>query len=156
MTAWMLLFDGIDPAKEGLREALCTLGNGYLATRGAAPEQTAGTVHYPGTYVAGCYNRLRDIVAGQAIENESLVNVPNWLPLTFRAEDGPWFGQAGVDMLEHRQELDMRRGMLTRRLRVRDSAGRVTAVTQRRFVHLRHAHAVDCRRPSPPRAGPEP
>jgi trehalose 6-phosphate phosphatase len=140
VTAWTLVFDGIDPAKEGLREALCTLSNGYLATRGAAPEHNADAEHYPGTYVAGCYNRLQDAVAGQVTENESLVNLPNWLPLTFRAEDGPWFGQAGTDTLEHRQELDMRRGILTRRLRVRDSAGRVTAVTQRRFVHLRHAH----------------
>ncbi len=141
MTAWTLLFDGIDPAKEGLREALCTVGNGFVATRGAAPEHGADAGHYPGTYVAGCYNRLQDTEAGQVIENESLVNLPNWLPLTFRAEDGPWFGQAGTDILEHRQELDMRRGILIRRLRVRDSAGRVTAVTQRRFVHLRHSHA---------------
>ena len=74
-----------------MREALCTVGNGYLATRGAAPESADG-VHYPGTYVAGCFNRLRTEVAGQMVENESLVNVPNWLPLTFRAEDGPWLG----------------------------------------------------------------
>jgi trehalose/maltose hydrolase-like predicted phosphorylase len=76
MTAWTLLFEGIDPAKEGLREALCTLGNGYLATRGTAPEHSADREHYPGTYVAGCYNRLQDTVAGQVIENESLVDVP--------------------------------------------------------------------------------
>jgi trehalose 6-phosphate phosphatase len=138
--AWTLEFDGFDAAREGLREALCTLGNGYLATRGAAPECDADGVHYPGTYVAGCYNRLRDTVAGEVVENESLVNLPNWLPLTFRAEGGPWFGQAGTDALDEWRELDLRRGVLTRRLRVRDRAGRVTAVTQRRFVHPRHEH----------------
>ncbi|MDO9458506.1 MAG: beta-phosphoglucomutase family hydrolase, partial [Alphaproteobacteria bacterium] len=32
-SAWSLVFDGFDPAHEGIREALCTLGNGYFATR---------------------------------------------------------------------------------------------------------------------------
>ena len=35
-SAWSLVFEGFDPAKEGIREALCTLGNGYFATRAAA------------------------------------------------------------------------------------------------------------------------
>lgn len=61
--AWTLRFDGSDPAREGLREALCTLGNGYLATRGALPERGAGGPYYPGTYAAGCYNRLQDSTA---------------------------------------------------------------------------------------------
>jgi trehalose/maltose hydrolase-like predicted phosphorylase len=140
VTAWTLEFNGLDAALEGLREALCTLGNGYVATRGAAPEHMADGVHYPGTYAAGVYNRLRDTVSGEVVENESLVNLPNWLPLTFRADDGPWFGRAGVEVLDEWRELDLRRGVLTRRLRVRDSGGRVTSVTQRRFVHLRHEH----------------
>jgi trehalose/maltose hydrolase-like predicted phosphorylase len=76
-----LAYDGVDPPGEGLREALCTLGNGYFATRGAAPEAAADAVHYPGTYVAGCYNRLTSQVADREVENEDLVNVPNWLPL---------------------------------------------------------------------------
>ncbi len=35
-SAWSLVYDGFDPAREGIREALCALGNGYFATRGAA------------------------------------------------------------------------------------------------------------------------
>ncbi len=27
-SAWSLVFDGYDPPREGIREALCTLGNG--------------------------------------------------------------------------------------------------------------------------------
>ena len=38
---------------EGLREALCTVGNGYFATRGALPESASDAIHHPGTYVAG-------------------------------------------------------------------------------------------------------
>ena len=54
----------------------------------AAPEAAADAVHYPGTCVAGCYNRLTSQVAGREVENEDLVNMPNWLPLTLRPEGG--------------------------------------------------------------------
>jgi trehalose/maltose hydrolase-like predicted phosphorylase len=137
MTGWVLRYEGVDLPGEGLREALCTLGNGYLATRGAAPEASADGTHYPGTYVAGCYNRLTDQVDDSILENESLVNLPNWLPLTFRIDNGPWFGQAGHEVLEHHQELHLQQGLLVRRVRVRDGEGRTTLLSQRRFVHMR-------------------
>ena len=53
MSAWVLEYEGFDPASEGLREALCALGNGFLATRGAAPEAQADEVHYPGDLCGG-------------------------------------------------------------------------------------------------------
>ncbi len=136
---WTIAYDSRAPQSEGLREALCTLGNGRLATRGAAPESKADGVHYPGTYAAGCYDRLADMIAGEPVENESLVNLPNWLPLTFRAEDGRWLGDPGVEILADCRELDLRRGVLTRRLRVRDGT-RTTGVVQRRFVHMRRPY----------------
>lgn len=80
-SAWSLEFDGFDPAQEGIREALCTLGNGYFATRGAAAWAVADDIHYPGTYLGGGYNRLRTDIAGHVEENEDLVNFPNWLAL---------------------------------------------------------------------------
>ena len=84
----MLRYQGFVPPQEGLREALCTVGNGYFATRGAAPESRADGTHYPGTYIAGCYNPLETKVAGRAVVTESLVNAPNWLPFTFAAGTG--------------------------------------------------------------------
>jgi alpha,alpha-trehalase len=138
MSAWLLQYSGLDPAQEGLREALCTLGNGYFATRGAVPEAKADGVHYPATYAAGVYNRLASTVAGRTLEDESIVNLPNWLPLTFRAEDGCWLEAAGF--LESQIELDLRRGVLTRLARVRDDGGRLTRVTQRRLVSMDDPH----------------
>lgn len=140
LTDWTLRYEDVAPRQEGLREALCTLGNGYFATRGAAPESGADGVHYPATYIAGCFNELRTEIAGGISVNESIVNVPNWLPLTFAAGDGPWLGEEGVTILSDWQELDLRRGLLTRRRRVRDSLGHITGVTDRRFVHMGAAH----------------
>ncbi|HEX5495237.1 MAG TPA: glycosyl hydrolase family 65 protein [Mycobacteriales bacterium] len=142
MSEWVLAYHGFDPAAEGLREALCTLANGYQGTRGAAPESAADDVHYPGTYIAGVYNRLSSDVAGRIVQNEDLVNVPNWLPTTFRIEGGDWFDLAGVDILDYRQTLDLRRGMLTRLIRFRDGAERVTRLAERRLVSMADPHVA--------------
>lgn len=140
VTDWTLRYEGVAPGQEGLREALCTLGNGYFATRGAAPQSRADGVHYPGTYVAGCFNKLQTVIAGRVTENESVVNAPNWLVLAVAAQDGPWLGGEGVKVVDDLEELDMRRGVLTRRQRVCDSLGHITRITHRRFVHMGAAH----------------
>ncbi|MGO9104161.1 MAG: trehalose-phosphatase [Mycobacterium sp.] len=142
--AWDYTYDGYDPPTEKLREALCTVGNGYFASRGAAPESKAGQVHYPGTYAAGVYNRLDDEVSGRTISNESLVNLPNWLPMTFRVDGGSWFDIDAVEVLSYRQTLDLGGAVLMREFRFRDEAGRTSCVTQKRFVamHLPHVGAL--------------
>ena len=140
MNNWTLVYEGFDPAKESLREALCTLGNGYFATRGAAPESSADEIHYPGTYLAGGYNRLKTDIAGRVIENEDLVNMPNWLLFTFRPENGDWLNLMSVEVLSYRQELNIRHGILTRTLRFRDKQNRETRLTSRRIVHMANMH----------------
>lgn len=140
--AWELVYEGYDPAYERLRETLCTVGNGYVATRGCAPEATATEAHYPGTYAAGVYNALADRVAGRIIENESLVNLPNWLPLTFRINGGPWFHIDDAELLSYRQTFDLRHATLTRTLRFRDGAGRITRMTQQRFASMHEPHLL--------------
>jgi trehalose/maltose hydrolase-like predicted phosphorylase len=133
-------YEGFDPERQGLREALCAVGNGYFVTRGALPEASADGVHYPGTYVAGLYNRLQTQIAGRTVENEDLVNAPNWLPLAFRLAEGWWFDIGDADVLHHRVELDLRRAMFTRSLRWKDPAGRRTSLVQRRFVSMKDPH----------------
>ncbi len=81
---WTIVYERFEPAEEALRETLCTLGNGYFATRGAVPESVASKIHYPGTYIAGLYNRLATNIAGRTVVNEDLVNCPNWVFLTFK------------------------------------------------------------------------
>lgn len=142
---WTFTFGGYIPEQERLREALCTVGNGYRATRGCAPEADAGTFHYPGTYAAGLYNRLADEIGGVRIENESLVNLPNWLSLKFRIDGGDWFDIDTAEILSYRQCLDLRHAELTREFRFRDPAGRTCKVIQRRIaaMHLPHACALE-------------
>ena len=139
-SAWALVFEGFDPAQEGIREALCTLGNGYFATRGAAAGAVADDIHYPGTYLAGGYNRLRTDIAGRVVENEDLVNFPNWLALEFRIAEQNWFDARTVTLLSYRQELDLRRGMLLRSIRFEDGQGRRSTLEERCLVSMGEMH----------------
>ncbi|MBB1260715.1 glycoside hydrolase family 65 protein [Streptomyces alkaliterrae] len=159
-TGWCWVYKGYDPAEEPLREALCTLGNGRFATRGALPEAAPHAEHhYPGTYAAGLYNRLTSHVAGRDVENEDMVNLPDWLPLRFRplgeggvddtvgeggADDAvgedrgdwPWMSPDTCEVSDYRQTLDLRAGTLLREMLLRDRRGRAVRVYQTRFVHM--------------------
>ncbi|AZQ39487.1 glycoside hydrolase family 65 protein [Streptomyces cyaneochromogenes] len=145
MTGWTWEYEGYEPAHQRLRESLCTLGNGYFATRGALPECAADEIHYPGTYIAGLYNRLSSDVAGRRVENEDMVNVPNWLPLRFRLRDGQWLTPDTAPVLTHRLDLRLASGMLERRTRYDLGEGRVLAVRQQRIVHMSDPHLAALR-----------
>ncbi|MEU6812901.1 glycosyl hydrolase family 65 protein [Streptomyces sp. NPDC046831] len=145
MTAGSWAYDGYDPAQERLRESLCTLGNGCFATRGALPECDADDVHYPGTYVAGCYNRLVSHVAGRRVENEDMVNVPNWLPLRFRLVRGAWLTPDTATVLDHHQVLHLDAGLLERRTRYGLGEERSLLVRQLRVVHMADPHLAALR-----------
>ncbi|MBW2527025.1 MAG: HAD-IA family hydrolase [Deltaproteobacteria bacterium] len=144
-SAWTLRYSGLDPAQELKRESLCTVGNGYLATRGALEECTACPQSYAGTYLAGVYDRLPSEVAGRTIENEDLVNAPNWLPLTFRVDDGPWVDPAETAIVVLRRTLDLRTGVLHRKLVVRDDRGRETAIVSERLASMAEPHLAALR-----------
>jgi beta-phosphoglucomutase family hydrolase len=139
-STWVLSYDAFDPAREGMRESLCTLGNGYFETRSAVPWGRANGVHYPGTYLAGGYNRLRTAVAGRVVENEDLVNFPNWPAIDFRIAGERWFDLQAVTLLSYREEFDLRRGLLSRTVRFEDVNGRCTALSERRIVSMSDVH----------------
>ncbi|MFJ2794384.1 glycoside hydrolase family 65 protein [Streptomyces sp. NPDC087290] len=140
-TAFTWDFNGYEPEAERTVEALCTLGNGRFATRGAAPESPADEVHYPGTYAAGCYDRLFSEVAGERVGNEDMVNLPDWTRLRYRClpDDGPagdWLTADDPSLRRHEVSLDLRGGVLTRHLFFRDGHGRRLGVTHTRLVHM--------------------
>ncbi|QLJ03696.1 glycoside hydrolase family 65 protein [Streptomyces sp. NEAU-sy36] len=144
-------YDGYQPAGERLRESLCALGNGYFATRGALPECAADDVHYPGTYAAGCYNRLTSEVAGRRVENEDMVNLPNWLPLRFRPCARPadgvegWLTPDTTPVAEHHLTLHLGPGLLERRTRYPLGPSGSLVVRQLRLVHLGDPHLAALR-----------
>ncbi|SCZ56152.1 glycoside hydrolase family 65 protein [Thiohalomonas denitrificans] len=137
MNDWVLQYNQYEPDHERLREALCTLGNGYFACRGAAAEAKYDEYHYPATYLAGGYNRLTTRIAGHAIENESLVRLPNWLLLELRPEGGEWLSARNAYV--YHQRLAMDSGLLVREMHFRIGDG-VLRYQERRFVHIDEPH----------------
>jgi trehalose/maltose hydrolase-like predicted phosphorylase len=137
---WALRYTDWNPEEQPLREALCTLGNGVFATRGAAEEVPENKYNYPGTYLAGGYNRMTSRIAGRKVENEDLVNWPNWLYLTFRHEDGPWFDLEQMEVMDYLQELDVRQGTLLRKMKFRDPQDRITSIISTRLVSMGDPH----------------
>jgi alpha,alpha-trehalase len=140
MGDWTWSYHAYEPEQEAVREALCTVGNGYFATRGAAPEAGADDIHYPGTYLAGGYDRATTELKGRMVENEDLVNLPNWLVLRLCIEDGDWLDLPEVELLSYRQTLDLRAAVLIRDVHIRDAKGRETRLIQRRLAHMSQPH----------------
>src|SRR6476660_6480278 len=135
-----LAYDHFDPACEGLREALTSTGNGYFCTRGTAEWEDAGSVHYPGTYAHGGFNRETTILGGRPVLNEDLVNLPNWLVLKLRIEGADAIRLDNVELLSYRHDYDIRRALVRRELCFRDLAGRETILRSRRFVSMSDSH----------------
>lgn len=139
-SAWKLVYENFDASRERTREALCALGNGYFTTRGAAAWTRADEVHYPGTYLAGGYNRLCTDIAGHVVENEDLVNFPNWLLVELRLGSSDWFNEQQVQILSYRQELDLQHGVLSRALTFEDQSQRRSTLRERRLVSMAQMH----------------
>ncbi|WP_109522648.1 MULTISPECIES: HAD-IA family hydrolase [Nocardia] len=139
---WNLVYDTFDPALEGTREALCTTGNGYWATRGASPGSTADAVHYPGTYLAGIYNRVNSDRDDHYSDTEHLVNAPDWTVLTIRTDNDSTLCPGAPEMIGHHQDFDLRTGVLTRTNRYRDDSGRTTRISTRQFQSLTRPHSA--------------
>ena len=139
---WHLTYYDYDPVSERSREALLTTGNGYFGTRGAFEELDANPVNYPGTYMAGVYNKMESKVEDHLVVNEDFVNVPNWLLLSFRINDENWFNPNKTEILDINRRLDLRNGQLIRKMTVEDEDGRITLVESRRIVSMADKHVA--------------
>ncbi|QGY91158.1 beta-phosphoglucomutase family hydrolase [Micrococcus luteus] len=138
--AWVLRWDHFDPASEGTREVLSTLANGYWGTRGAVPGTRISSVHYPGTYMAGVFNRLTSMVQGRVVETEHMVNIQDWTPLVVTPRHGRPLLPGEENLVEYGQEMDLRRGVLSRTMTFEDEQGRRTTVHTRQFTSLANRH----------------
>ncbi|MBQ9057056.1 HAD-IA family hydrolase [Rhodococcus sp. D-46] len=135
-----LEYRGVDPSATGLRETMSTVGNGFFATRGALSECHDDGIHYPGTYVAGCYNRLTSDVDGHSREDESMVNLPDWTTIVVTGPDGERLDEKSTLVTHHHESLDLAHGICSRESVFSDTRGRVTRIRQRRIVSMDDPH----------------
>src|SRR3546814_18733652 len=70
------------------------------------------------------------MVEGREVEDEHLVNAPNWLLLDLRIDEGRWWSEGGLQTPDERRDLDLRRAVLTRTALLTAADGRPLHITQ--------------------------
>ncbi len=145
-SSWRLDYHGFDKENERLREALTTVGNGYVGTRGAYPGVgIEDDVHYPGTYLAGLFNNRGTEVEDTTIYNNDFVNCPNWLRVDCIVDDGEPLEPLVHQPMRWHQWLDMRDATTHHVAHFRDEKGRETRVETIRLVSMEEPHLAAIR-----------
>ncbi len=137
---WNLTYTQFSARDEKLRETLTSTGNGYLGVRGAYEGSSISHHHYPGTYIAGIFNRVPSEVHGQTIFNNDFVNTPNWLPIEFRIGGGEFIDPFEQKILSYQQNLNLRNGLMERELVIQDNLGRISQISSKRFASMADPH----------------
>jgi trehalose/maltose hydrolase-like predicted phosphorylase len=135
--AWSVTWNDFEPLRERELESLMTVGNGYLGTRGSVEEGSSAS--RPLTLIAGVYDALPE-----AHNLPELVAAPNWLSFKVLV-DGKELSLDSGENLEHIRTLDIKRGVLYREWRHRDSEGRVTRYRSVRFASMADRHVLGMR-----------
>ena len=126
----------VRPERANVRETLCTVGNGYLGTRGTLEEGHPGDLS--GTYLAGVYDDHDSPVI-------DLVNAPDWLSFAVYV-DGARLDVAQLPRsLDHERTLDLRTGLLYRRTVFEDADGRRTRLETLRCASIADRHTCALR-----------
>ncbi len=103
-------------------------------------ECLGGKINYPGTYIAGLYNRLSSKVGDRDVENEDFVNAPNWLPIRFKIGDDDWIKINKVEILNIERKLDFSTGLLSKTITIKDKTGKETLINSKRFASMENPH----------------
>jgi HAD superfamily hydrolase (TIGR01509 family) len=144
--SWNLNYHGFEPENEKLRETLTTVGNGYFGTRGCFEGVKADEViHYPGTYIAGVFNKLPSVVFRKTIYNNDFVNCPNWLLIEINIGDSGFVNIYDEELLEYSHNLNMREGVMSRHIRFKDKVGRITTIHSERIASMHNPHLAAIR-----------
>lgn len=129
---WLVVEESFEPARQHGQETIFTVGNGLLGTRGSLEE--GYPADRPATLVHGLFD-------AHPLARSELANAPDWTDLEVLL-DGERLSLDRGEVLEHRRALDLRTGLLERRLRWRSPAGRTAELVFERFASLADRHLL--------------
>jgi len=121
---WILTENYFDPEQLNYKETVFVIGNGYLGTRGSFAEG------YPGAVAATLINGVYDDVP---IYYTELANCPDWLPL-YIIIDNEEFRLDKGEIFSYQRQLDLKRGILSRKISWRSPNGKTIDLNFERFV----------------------
>jgi trehalose/maltose hydrolase-like predicted phosphorylase len=138
--SWVIVEQELNLEKISLNETLFALGNGYLGMRGTFEE---GLERYAleGTYINGFYESAPIVYGekfiGYAENKQTILNLPNAKLIRLEVAGEP-FSLLSGKLLAYRRWLDLRQGILHRRLRWESPQGRQVEIeVQRLALHAR-------------------
>ncbi len=131
-TLWTIEEDSFNPQRLHHQETIFTIGNGYLATRGAFEE--GYHTERRATFVHGVFDAARNY-------NTELVNMPDWLPLSVCLDRERFSLERGTLEKYHRT-LDLHDGLLTRTVLWQSPNGRCATMVFERFASLADPHSL--------------
>ncbi|WEF32303.1 glycoside hydrolase family 65 protein [Pseudoduganella chitinolytica] len=144
---WRLRETAPDPAAHFLNETLFALGNGYIGVRGTGEEGYSGPAgtSMDGTYLNGFYEsepiHYPETAYALAKTNQFMLNVPNAKGLRVYVGDERFDPLTGT-VEDYERTLDLRTGMLERRLRWTSPGGRIIDYRSRRLVSFDNKHLL--------------
>jgi len=138
---WRLIETEFDLSDAGVTESLFAVGNGYLGMRGNHPE--GRYAHEQGTFINGFHEtfpiRHAEQAYGFAEVGQSIINAPDAKVMRVYVDDEPLsFGVA--DVREYERVLDMRDGVLRRRILWVTPSGKRVRVDFERMVSFEERH----------------
>ena len=134
--AWRVVEPSFRPQRQHHRETILTQGNGYLGTRGSLEERFPDDRQ--GTFIHGMWDDLE-------IGVTELVNAPDWTAVEVWI-NGQRFSMDHGEVQDYARILDLRSGVLTRRLRWTPPGGdQKFDLTYERFPSLADPHLLALR-----------
>lgn len=134
---WRVREQGFDPPNAARSESVFALGNGHLGLRGNLEEDAGNAVH--GTYLNGFHEEAPIVYPegafGFARNHQVQLNIADGKRIRLEVDGEPLDLSTG-DVEYHERSLDLRAGILHRRLRWRSPGGRRIELTSRRLVSL--------------------
>jgi len=127
---WLINETGSDPAQQHRFETVLTVGNGYLSTRGSLEERYPEDL--PATLLSGIYDEI-------PIFHTELANAPDWTCAHLLVEGQPFSLSQGKVLL-HERTLDLRDGILRRRVQWRSPQGQTVEIQTVRFASMADPH----------------
>jgi kojibiose phosphorylase len=129
-TPWLVKETGFEPTRQNQSETVFTVGNGYLSTRGSLEERYPKNL--PATLLSGLYDEI-------PIFHTELANAPDWTCVHLHVEEEPFSLHRGKVLL-HERTLDLRDGILRRRVQWRSSQKQTVEIQTMRFTSMADPH----------------
>ncbi len=128
---WKVIENRYDPSKALFYESLFSMGNGYIGARGFQPEEERKP-HENMVFAAGVFDYIKPGIT-------DFVNTPNIFYIRLFIDNQP-VDPFTCEITDYIRELDMKMGVLKRRLTIKDGRGRSTLIEYERFFSLFDKH----------------